>query len=49
MLIVMDHIATEDQIDAVRQAVKDMGLTPEPIPGSLRTAIGVSGESGLYR
>jgi len=46
MLIVMTHDATETQIDAVEAAVLAMGLRAEPIPGSLRTAIGVLGNQG---
>jgi len=46
MLIVMHHNATADQIRAVEDAVKAMGLRPEPIPGSQRTAIGVLGNQG---
>ncbi|MDX2480869.1 MAG: 3-deoxy-7-phosphoheptulonate synthase [Desulfuromusa sp.] len=46
MLIVMHHHATEEQIDQVMAAVAAMGLTAEPIPGSLRTAIGVLGNQG---
>lgn len=46
MLIVMYHDATQDQIQDVMAAVKAMGLTAEPIPGSLRTAIGVLGNQG---
>ncbi len=46
MLIVMHHHATQDQMDQVLAAVKAMGLTAEPIPGSLRTAIGVLGNQG---
>jgi len=46
MLIVMHHHATSEQIDAVVAAVKIMGLIAEPIPGSLRTAIGVLGNQG---
>ena len=46
MLIVMTHDATDAQIDAVEEAVRAMGLRPEPIPGSLRTAIGVLGNQG---
>lgn len=47
MLIVMDHTATAAQIDAVNESVKNMGLRPEPIPGSQRTAIGVLGNQGF--
>lgn len=46
MLIVMHHHATQEQIDQVIAAVGAMGLTAEPIPGSLRTAIGVLGNQG---
>ncbi len=46
MLIVMHHHATTEQIDQVVAAVKAMGLIAEPIPGSLRTAIGVLGNQG---
>jgi 3-deoxy-7-phosphoheptulonate synthase len=46
MLIVMHHHATQEQIDQVMAAVTAMGLRAEPIPGSLRTAIGVLGNQG---
>lgn len=46
MLIVMHHHATQEQIDQVLAAVETMGLKAEPIPGSLRTAIGVLGNQG---
>ncbi len=46
MLIVMHHSATDAQVQAVTDAVEAMGLTAEPIPGSLRTAIGVLGNQG---
>ncbi len=46
MLIVMHPEATTEQIDTVVAAVKTMGLIAEPIPGSLRTAIGVLGNQG---
>jgi 3-deoxy-7-phosphoheptulonate synthase len=46
MLIVMHHSATADQLKAVTDAVEAMGLIAEPIPGSLRTAIGVLGNQG---
>jgi len=46
MLIVMHHHATKEQVDHVIAAVKALGLTAEPIPGSLRTAIGVLGNQG---
>jgi 3-deoxy-7-phosphoheptulonate synthase len=46
MLIVMHHHATQEQVDQVITAVTAMGLMAEPIPGSLRTAIGVLGNQG---
>ncbi len=46
MLIVMHHHANQAQIDLVLAAVEAMGLKAEPIPGSLRTAIGVLGNQG---
>ncbi len=46
MLIVMHRHATQEQVDQVMAAVEAMGLTAEPIPGSLRTAIGVLGNQG---
>ncbi len=46
MLIVMHHSATDEQVHAVTDAVEAMGLIAEPIPGSLRTAIGVLGNQG---
>jgi len=46
MLIVMHHHATKEQVDQITAAVEKMGLKAEPIPGSLRTAIGVLGNQG---
>jgi len=46
MLIVMHHHATKEQVDHVIAAINALGLTAEPIPGSLRTAIGVLGNQG---
>ena len=46
MLIVMNHNATQVEVDAVVKAVQDMGFRAEPIPGSERTAIGVLGNHG---
>ncbi len=46
MLIVMHHSATEQQIKDVEKAIEAMGLQASPIPGSLRTAIGVLGNQG---
>ncbi len=46
MLIVMQHDATSAQIDFVLQRVQAMGLTPHPLPGPTRTAIGITGNTG---
>jgi len=46
MLIVMHHQATLDQIKVVEETVRAMGLRAEPIPGSMRTAIGVLDNQG---
>jgi len=46
MLIVMHHHATRAQIDQVIATVEELGYRAEPIPGSLRTAIGVLGNQG---
>ena len=46
MLIVMNHNATQADVDAIVKTVQDMGFRAEPIPGSERTAIGVLGNHG---
>jgi len=46
MLIVMDKNATREQIDNTVRAIKAMKLTPVPVPGSQRTAIGIIGNTG---
>ncbi|MDH4156481.1 MAG: 3-deoxy-7-phosphoheptulonate synthase [candidate division Zixibacteria bacterium] len=43
MLIVMESSATRDMIDKVCREVEKLGLEAHPIVGSLRTAIGVTG------
>jgi 3-deoxy-7-phosphoheptulonate synthase len=43
MLVVMHCHATPVQIEAVTEAVRRLGLTPHPLPGALRTAIGITG------
>ena len=43
MLVVMDRQATAQQIDQVLEAVRRMNLTPHPMPGATRTAIGITG------
>jgi 3-deoxy-7-phosphoheptulonate synthase len=46
MLIVMHTDATAEQVDRVVGRIRELGLTPHPIPGSLRTAIGITGNKG---
>src|SRR2546430_2249522 len=46
MLIVMQSHATEAQIRAVCDRIESLGLKAHPIPGSLRTAIGITGNKG---
>jgi len=46
MLIVMEQTATQEQIDNIIAAIKELGYTPAPIPGSQRTAIGILGNAG---
>ncbi len=43
MLIVMQQSADAAQIDHVCRVVRDLGLTPHPIPGKTRTAVGITG------
>src|SRR5688572_7377360 len=46
MLVVMQTHATPAQIANVVDAIKAMHLTPHPLPGALRTAIGITGNTG---
>jgi 3-deoxy-7-phosphoheptulonate synthase len=43
MLVVMDRSATAQQIEHVCEVVRQMELTPHPLPGTTRTAIGITG------
>src|SRR5947199_1256682 len=43
MLVVMHSHATPEQIDQVMDAIRRMNLTPHPMPGAQRTAIGITG------
>ncbi|MEA3296756.1 MAG: 3-deoxy-7-phosphoheptulonate synthase, partial [candidate division Zixibacteria bacterium] len=43
MLIVMESKINREIIDSVCREVERMGLKAHPIPGSIRTAIGVTG------
>ncbi|MBI2805361.1 MAG: 3-deoxy-7-phosphoheptulonate synthase [Planctomycetes bacterium] len=46
MLVVMQTHATPDEIDHVVDAIRAMNLTPHPMPGATRTAIGITGNIG---
>jgi 3-deoxy-7-phosphoheptulonate synthase len=46
MLVVMQSHATEEQIRAVCQRIEALGLKAHPIPGTIRTAIGITGNKG---
>jgi 3-deoxy-7-phosphoheptulonate synthase len=43
MLVVMHKDASPEQVARVVAAVREMGLTPHPLPGSTRTAVGITG------
>ncbi len=46
MLIVMSQAATRDQVEAVCRRIAELGLEAHEIPGSTRTAIGITGNQG---
>src|SRR5271166_3742918 len=46
MLVVMQSHASREQIDHVLDAIREMKLTPHPLPGATRTAIGITGNVG---
>jgi 3-deoxy-7-phosphoheptulonate synthase len=46
MLVVMQSHATEDQVRAVCRRIESLGLKAHPIPGTGRTAIGITGNDG---
>jgi 3-deoxy-7-phosphoheptulonate synthase len=43
MLVVMHSHATPGQIEQVLRVIREMNLTPHPMPGATRTAIGITG------
>ncbi|MFI5457600.1 MAG: 3-deoxy-7-phosphoheptulonate synthase [Isosphaerales bacterium] len=45
MLVVMHSHSTPAQIDRVLDTIRQMGLTPHPMPGATRTAIGITGNT----
>ena len=46
MLVVMKPDVDARDIASVCEAIRAMGLDPHPIPGKLRTAIGLTGNTG---
>jgi 3-deoxy-7-phosphoheptulonate synthase len=46
MLVVMQSHATPLQIEVVLGAIRQLNLTPHPLPGATRTAIGITGNIG---
>src|ERR1700680_1533571 len=46
MLVVMQSHASEEQVRAVCERIESLGFKAHPIPGSIRTAIGITGNTG---
>ena len=46
MLVVMQSHATEEQVRAVCKRIECLGLKAHPMPGAIRTAIGITGNKG---
>lgn len=46
MLVVMSQGASSADVDAVVARIIELGYTPHPLPGSIRTAIGITGNKG---
>ena len=46
MLIVMKADATPSQVDAVVRVIEELGFRAHPMPGTSRTAIGITGNRG---
>lgn len=46
MLVVMQSHASEEQVRAVCDRIESLGLKAHPIPGTVRTAIGITGNNG---
>ena len=46
MLVVMHSDADERQVSAVIDAIRQLNLTPHPLPGATRVAIGITGNTG---
>ena len=46
MLIVMDHGATQGEVDRVVETITELGYGARPMPGAQRTAVGLVGNDG---
>ena len=46
MLVVMKAHATPEQVQAVCDAITQLGFRPHPLPGAERTAVGITGNQG---
>jgi 3-deoxy-7-phosphoheptulonate synthase len=46
MLIVMDHGATQGEVDRVVETIAELGYAARPMPGAQRTAVGLVGNDG---
>src|SRR3954471_18813272 len=46
MLVVMEHGATQAQVDRVVQVIVEMGYQGSPMPGAQRTSVGLVGNDG---
>src|SRR5947207_1730221 len=46
MLVVMHSHASPEEVERVLTAIRQMNLTPHPMPGATRTAIGITGNVG---
>ena len=46
MLIIMHTQSTDEQIENVKQKIRELNMTPHAIPGQLRCAIGITGNKG---
>src|ERR687888_2123320 len=46
MLVVMQHDATQEQIDRVVKIIEEMGYQARPMPGAQRTTVGLVGNDG---
>src|SRR5579885_2587386 len=46
MLVVMQSDASQEQVARVIDAIRQLDLTPHPLPGATRTAIGITGNTG---